>query len=88
MKISIVLEAPPPAKKYPVEARKTPLEDTIRECIECIESGHDSVVEWKTLNRLYKELRSRKTTPRVRNLIKMIEPTLAKYGLFGVSEEK
>ena len=88
MKISIVLEAPAPTKKYPVEARKTPVEDTIRECIECIESGHDSVVEWKTLNRLYKELRARKKTARVTNLIEMIEPTLAKYGMHGVSEEK
>jgi hypothetical protein len=88
VKISIVLEASAPTKKYPVEARKTPLEDTIRECVDCIESGHDSVVEWKTLNKLYKELRARKKTPRVTNLIKMIEPTLQKYGLHGVSEEK
>lgn len=77
-----------PKEQYPVKSRETGIEDDVREAIECIESGHDSVIEWKMINKLYKELRSMKKTPRVDNLIKMIEPVMSKYGLHGVSEEK
>jgi hypothetical protein len=90
MKVQILLDMEPsmPKEKYPVPANETSIEDDVREAIDCIESGHDSVVEWKMINRLYKELRDMKKTPRVTNLIAMIEPVMAKYGLHGVSEEK
>jgi hypothetical protein len=51
-----------------------------------IESGHDSYVEWKLLNKLAKELRVRKDQ-KSKNLMEMIDPVLQKYGMHGVSEE-
>lgn len=90
MKLQILLDVEPsmPKEKYPVEARDTSIEEDVKEAIECIESGHDSVVEWKMINKLYKELRTMKKSTRVKNLIDMIEPVMSKYGLHGVSEEK
>lgn len=87
MKLNILLEMEAPKEKYPVE-KSNSIEDDVKEAIECIESGYDSVVEWKMINRLYKELRSMKKNPRIENLIQMIEPVMSKYGLHGVSEEK
>ena len=67
-------------------AAKVPIEDQVRDAIECIESGRNSSVEWIMLNKLYAELRKRKPTPRIKNLIQMIEPVLAKYGYHKVSK--
>lgn len=94
MKLHVMLEmGPPPADKRPQEKPEpvSSIEDDVKEAIECIESGHDSHVEWKMLNGVYKELRKRedqKKNKRVANLIKMIEPILSKYGLHGVAEEE
>jgi hypothetical protein len=62
------------------------IEEEVREAIDLIESGHDSYMEWKLLNKLAKELRTRKDA-RSKNLMEMIDPVLQKYGLHGVSEE-
>lgn len=89
MKLQIMLDVGPPAEQYkgPAPEQKPPVEDRIRQAIECIESGHDSYTEWKLINKIYKELRKRKPSARVKSLIEMIEPVLSKYGLHGVDEE-
>lgn len=85
MKIVIEMRHTPPKEtKYKPKS----IEEQVRECIECIESGHESKVEWKLLNRTYAKLLKLKKTPRVRNLIKMIEPLLAKHGQYGVPEKE
>lgn len=86
MKLRIHIEMPEPGKqKYPIPDREKSLEEEIRYMIDCIESGHDSSVEWRALNRLYKVLRTKKS-PRAKRLIEMMEPTLQKYGVHGVPE--
>lgn len=91
MKLSIMLEMGPPkevAMPHKQDEKAPSVEQQVREAIECIESGHDSYTEWKLLNKLYGELRRKeKKSPRIKNLIEMIEPVLAKYGLHGVEEE-
>ena len=88
MKIQIMLQTEPPApnKNKSIEKPDTSIEDEVREAIEMIDSGHDSYVEWKLLNKLAKELRPRKDA-RSKNLMSMIDPVLQKYGIHGVSEE-
>lgn len=90
MKLQIMLDMEPPAKEksaaYPSRDEQTSVEDEVKQAIEMIDSGHDSYVEWKLLNKLAKELRTRKDA-RSKNLMKMIDPVLQKYGLHGVSEE-
>lgn len=90
MKLQIMLAMNPPSKEKTRDcACKDDLpsvEDEVRQAIEMIDSGHDSYVEWKLLNKLAKELRTRKDA-RSKNLMEMIDPVLQKYGMHGVSEE-
>lgn len=85
MKIQISLSMPEP------EAPKKPfppsIEEQVRHCLELIESGYRSDREWLTISKLYKSLQGKKKTPRVQNLINMIEPVLAHFGYHKVSAE-
>jgi hypothetical protein len=85
MKISIMLETPPPEAgkcRYPVRDSEKSVEQEVREALELIDSGHESAVEWKMINRLARELRKQKT-PRAKRLLDMIDPVLMKYGIMG-----
>lgn len=56
--------------------------------LELIESGHESIIEWRCINRLYKDLchSKYKNNKRVANLKRMIEPVLAKHGFHKVPQ--
>lgn len=90
MKLQIMLAMEPPSKEKTQDcacADDLPtIEDEVREAIEMIDSGHDSYVEWKLLNKLARELRPRKDA-RSKNLMEMIDPVLQKYGMHGVEEK-
>jgi len=89
MKLHIMLDMPVPATKGKDFAEKqdpmTSVEEEVRCAIEAIESGHDSAVEWKVLNKFARVLRNRKDSRSVA-LLEMIEPVMSKYGMHGVSE--
>ena len=89
MRISLMLDLPVPATKNKDFAEKqdpmVSVEEEVRSAIEAIESGHDSAVEWKVLNKFARTLRDRKDSRSVA-LMKMIEPVMNKYGMHGVSE--
>lgn len=90
IKVMIQVGMPKPAEEKPApEAPKKPtVEEKVRYALECIESGFDSHQEWIMLNKLYHDLMNMKNkNDRVQNLIKMIQPTLAKYGYHKVSSE-
>lgn len=89
MKLNILIDMPDQqsSSKYP-DIPVSSIEDDVREALDCIESGHDSLVEWKMINKLHKELNQmKKKSPRVQNLLDMMEPVMAKYGIYGVEEE-
>lgn len=71
------------------EGKEAPMsvEDKVRHAIDLVDSGYCSDVEWILLNRFLKTLYNKKQTPRVKNLIGMIEPVLAKYGYHKVTAE-
>jgi predicted Mrr-cat superfamily restriction endonuclease len=79
----VSLKMPNPGKE---KAKHRTPEECVRECIKLIESGYESNVEWKLLNRTYNKLKKMRKTKRVRNLIAMIEPILSKHGQHGVAE--
>lgn len=86
--MKIMLQVEPPQAgccDYPEKEEKC-VEDEVREALDLIESGHESYVEWKLINKLARELRSRKDA-RSRNLMSMIDPILQKYGMHGVEEK-
>ena len=81
--------APAPAVQKKPETPKVPLEDKVREALECIDSGYESGVEWAMINRLYSDLKKlKKPSDRAENLMRMIEPVLAKFGYHGVTSKK
>jgi hypothetical protein len=55
-------------------------EDKVRQAIELVDSGYCSDVEWIMLKKLYKALGEKSPTKRIRNMMDMIKPVLAKYG--------
>jgi hypothetical protein len=81
-----------PAERAPVpqqpEVAPMSVEDRVRDALDCIDSGHNSNVEWVMINRLYKNLvQKRGKNKRIDNLLAMIEPVMAKYGYHKVSSE-
>lgn len=86
--LEVGMPAPGQIEKKP-EIQKIPVEDQVREALECIDSGHDSAVEWSMINRLYRDLKSlKKPNDRARNLMNMIQPVLEKFGYFEVTNRK
>lgn len=93
--IKVMLELPMPApapapvaQKKP-ESTRVPLEDRVREALECIDSGHESGVEWAMINGLYRDLcKLKKPSPRAENIKEMIEPVLSKFGYHKVTSKK
>lgn len=83
MKLSIAIDMGMPEKSTKPAISKPSIEDDVREALDCIQSGHDSLVEWKMINKLYKQLREMKPSTRITNLINMMEPVMAKYGIHG-----
>lgn len=91
MKMIIQLCMPDPlpqGEKRKELPRKVSVEEKVRDALECIDSGHPSHVEWIMIKKLYAALQKKeKKSKRVLNIMKMIEPVLAKYGHFKVGEE-
>lgn len=88
IKISVslnMLPVPTEKSKYP---QPPSAEEQIREALELINTGCESYVEWKMVNKAYKQLLSLPRTSKNQNLINMIEPVLAKFGYHKVSAEK
>jgi len=82
MKLQIMLECEPPARSEYPEPQEASPEEQVKQAIDMIDSGHDSTVEWKLLNRLARQLRKKKD-PRSKALMEMIDPVLMKYGMMG-----
>lgn len=69
------------AKPAPDPVKALPIEDKVREALECIDSDHDSNVEWIMIRKLYRDLRAlKRPSEKALNIMKMIEPVLSKYG--------
>lgn len=87
--VLVRIEMPEPVREERARPKspKVSVEERVRDALECIESGHDSSVDWQFINKTYKQLCSLKQTPRVANLKKMIEPVLAHYGYHKVTTE-
>lgn len=77
--ISIRLEMPAVSGK----AKPKPnLEDQVRACIQRIDDGTGTEVDFLMLKRLKVALLKKEKSPRVKNLLEMIEPTLRRFGYY------
>lgn len=83
MKLQILIDSGTPEyiqRPHEDECERRPIEDEVRDSLELIDSGHDSSIEWRAIQGLYKQLTEMKQTSRVKNLRDMIRPVLSKYG--------
>lgn len=61
---------------------KPNIEDQVRACIQRIDDGTGTEVDFLMLKRLKAALLKKERTPRVKNLLEMIEPTLRRFGYY------
>jgi len=81
IKVSILVKDTPSPEK--TKASRKCIEDQVRERIEHIDNGCASHVDFLILKRLQESLKQRKEkNDRVKNLIKMIEPVMGKFGYY------
>jgi hypothetical protein len=66
------------------ECQRAPsIEDKVRERIENIDSGSGCLQDFLVLKKLQETLRNKKPcTPRIQNLMDMIEPVMRKFGYY------
>lgn len=81
--VSVMIHQPPPPKKEHHEEYKRSVEDKVRDCIERIDNGCGTEVDFLTLKKLKAAIQSRpKQTPRMANLVKMIDPIMRRFGYY------
>lgn len=83
--VSVMIHQPPPPKEHHGELAKgrTSVEDKVRDCIERIDNGCGTEVDFLTLKKLKAAIQSRpKQTPRMVNLVKMIDPVMKRFGYY------
>lgn len=72
-----------PSPEKSCEHRAPPIEDQVRSRIERIDNGCASHVDFLVLKKLQEALRIRTPcTPRIKNLMEMIEPVMRKFGYY------
>ena len=81
IRISLLLQTQPPEKSAPEYADCKPtLEQKVKDAILIVDSHHDCPSEWDYIQRVWDKLVTLKETPRIRNILDMIHPVMAKYG--------
>lgn len=82
MKIRLLIEQEPPKREAceKAKAQKIPVEETIRDACDMIESGHDSRQEWNLIRNVNNHLMKKpKLNKRQANILLMIQSIIDKY---------
>lgn len=80
--LSVMIAQPPPMKMHKPEP-KASVEDKVRDCIDRIDNGCGTEVDFLTLKKLKAAIQSKpKQTPRMVNLVKMIDPIMKRFGYY------
>ena len=80
--ISLIVKMGPPESHQKLKEAKPNLEDQVRACIQRIDDGTGTEVDFLLLKRLKSALLKKKPSPRVKNILEMIEPTLRRFGYY------
>lgn len=82
-KVSISLTLQMPSGQSASQSARPNIEDQVRACIQRIDDGTGTEVDFLLLKRLKADLLKRKAkSPRIENLLQMIEPTLRRFGYY------
>lgn len=77
-----VLVSQMPARQRQDEQKPT-IEQKVRDCIERIDNGCGTEVDFLTLKKLKAAIQSKpKLTPRMKNILDMVEPVIRKFGYY------
>ena len=80
--VSVMVHTVPPKEETKKKCCPSP-EDQVRERIERIDSGCGSEVDFLVLRKFQEALKAKKPcTPRMKNLIEMIEPVMRRFGYY------
>lgn len=86
--VSLMVKTPPPPRREHhgegEERQRIPsVEDKVRKCIDRIDNGCGTEVDFLTLRKLKAAIQAKKTiTPRMKNLLDMMEPTIRRFGYY------
>lgn len=79
--VSVLVSQMPP--KGTCEKKLPTVEEKVRECIERIDNGCGTEVDFLTLKKLKAAIQAKpKLTPRMKNILKMVEPTIQRFGYY------
>lgn len=82
-KVSISVMLQMPSEPSSQKTSRPNLEDQVRACIQRIDDGTGTEVDFLVLKRLKTALLKKDTkSPRIQNLLQMIEPTLRRFGYY------
>lgn len=63
--------------------RRPTIEQKVRDCIERIDNGCGTEVDFLTLKKLKAAIQSKpKLTPRMKNILDMVEPVIRRFGYY------
>lgn len=81
--ISLLVSQMPGRQKREHHERKPTIEQKVRDCIERIDNGCGTEVDFLTLKKLKAAIQSKpKLTPRMKNILDMVEPVIRKFGYY------
>lgn len=80
--LSLIMKQPPPRPLKQAHERKT-VEQKVRHCIERIDNGCGTEVDFLILKKLKAAIQSQKSiTPRMQNILDMVEPIIRRFGYY------
>jgi len=81
--ISLMVSTPPPRPSAGEHKRMPSVEDKVRRCIERIDNGCGTEVDFLTLKKLKAAIQAKKyITPRMKNILDMMEPVIQRFGYY------
>lgn len=76
----LVSQMPSPRQR---RERRPSIEEKVRDCIERIDNGCGTEVDFLTLKKLKAAIQSKpKLTPRMKNILDMVEPVIRRFGYY------
>lgn len=79
----LVSQMPGPHQRREHPERKPTIEQKVRDCIERIDNGCGTEVDFLTLKKLKAAIQAKpKLTPRMKNILDMVEPVIRKFGYY------
>jgi hypothetical protein len=82
--ISLLISQPPPQREERHRRERRPtIEEKVRDCIERIDNGCGTEVDFLTLKKLKAAIQAKpKLTPRMKNILGMVEPVIRRFGYY------